>query len=256
MLGPERGIVEAGRDGMGLADHSALVLEYQSTGAMEHPHGRLGRAAGVSPGSDAEPPGFDSHLAHRRLVEERMEQADRVAAAAHARHQDVGEPSHGAGELRARLDPDHALEVTNQGGKRVRPEHRAQHVVGVVDARHPVAQRLVDRVLEGTASRLHLAHLGAEQLHALDVQMLAARILDPHVDRAGEPAACRGRRGGHAVLACAGFGDHARLAHATRQQALADRVVDLVGAGVQQVLALEEHAGVRGLGELRREHER
>ena len=43
------------------------------------------------------------------------------------------------------------------------------------------------------------------------------------------------------MLACARFGNHARLAHALRQQRLADHVVDLVGTGVVQVLALEEH---------------
>ena len=41
------------------------------------------------------------------------------------------------------------------------------------------------------------------------------------------------------MLAGAGLGDHARLAHAPRQQRLADGVVDLVGAGVVEVLALE-----------------
>src|SRR5690606_21951978 len=37
-----------------------------------------------------------------------------------------------------------------------------------------------------------------------------------------------------------GLGDDPRLAHAAGQQGLADRVVDLVRAGVVQVLALEE----------------
>jgi hypothetical protein len=41
------------------------------------------------------------------------------------------------------------------------------------------------------------------------------------------------------VLAGTGFGDDARLAHAPRQQGLADGVVDLVRAGVVEVLALE-----------------
>jgi hypothetical protein len=41
------------------------------------------------------------------------------------------------------------------------------------------------------------------------------------------------------VLARAGFGNHPLLAHALSQQTLAERVVDLVRASVQQVLALE-----------------
>ncbi len=41
------------------------------------------------------------------------------------------------------------------------------------------------------------------------------------------------------MLAGAGFGDDALLAHAAGEQGLAERVVDLVGAGVEQVFALE-----------------
>ncbi len=48
-----------------------------------------------------------------------------------------------------------------------------------------------------------------------------------------------GRGGGHAVLAGARLGDHSLLAHPQREQRLADRVVDLVRAGVIEVLALE-----------------
>ena len=41
------------------------------------------------------------------------------------------------------------------------------------------------------------------------------------------------------MLARAGFRDDARLAHAFREQDLADRVVDLVSAGMKEVFALE-----------------
>jgi hypothetical protein len=43
------------------------------------------------------------------------------------------------------------------------------------------------------------------------------------------------------MLARARLRDDAALAHADRQQRLAERVVDLVGARVRQVLALEPH---------------
>src|SRR5206468_933059 len=50
----------------------------------------------------------------------------------------------------------------------------------------------------------------------------------------------RGHRGGrNAVLACAGLRDDAALAHAAREQPLADAVVDLVRARVAEVLALQ-----------------
>ena len=55
----------------------------------------------------------------------------------------------------------------------------------------------------------------------------------------GRPEARRDGGGGDAVLAGAGLGDDPRLAHADGEQDLADAVVDLVRAGVVQVLALE-----------------
>src|SRR5947207_211153 len=45
------------------------------------------------------------------------------------------------------------------------------------------------------------------------------------------------------MLAGAGLGDNATLAHATRQQYLSDGVVNFVRAGVKQILALQIDAG-------------
>ena len=80
---------------------------------------------------------------------------------------------------------------------------------------------------------------GPQQLHAEHVRLLAADVFLAHVDDALQAEAGTGRGGGHAVLAGAGLGDHALLAHAQREQRLAERVVDLVGAGVIEVFALE-----------------
>ena len=83
-------------------------------------------------------------------------------------------------------------------------------------------------------------HLGAEQAHAEDVERLARHVVDAHVDHALEAEQRADRGGGDAVLAGARLGDDARLAHAARQQRLAEGVVDLVGARVREVFAFED----------------
>ena len=68
-------------------------------------------------------------------------------------------------------------------------------------------------------------------------------VLGPHVDLAVEPEEGAGGGRGDPVLARAGLGHHPPLAHPNREQGLAQGVVDFVGAGVGEVLALEEQLG-------------
>ena len=86
---------------------------------------------------------------------------------------------------------------------------------------------------------------GAEQVHALDVGPLPAHVLLAHVDDALEAEAGADGRGGDTVLAGARLGDDSPFAQPARQDGLAERVVQLVGAGVQQVLAFEIEPLVR-----------
>ena len=106
-------------------------------------------------------------------------------------------------------------------------------------------------------ARLHRHDLGAEHLHAEDVRLLPLDVDGAHVDDAFEAEAGAQRRRGDAVLAGAGLGDDALLAHAPGEQDLAEHVVHLVGAGVVQLLALEVDLGAaemlgQALGEIER----
>src|SRR4029077_8119414 len=60
-----------------------------------------------------------------------------------------------------------------------------------------------------------------------------------HVDLARKPEERARSRRRHAVLSRARLGDDAGLAHLLREQALPERVVDLVRARVTEVLALQ-----------------
>ena len=68
---------------------------------------------------------------------------------------------------------------------------------------------------------------------------MALHVLGTHVDDALKTIAGADGGCGHAVLAGASFGNDARLAHAASQHGLPDHIVDLVGASVVEVFALE-----------------
>ena len=93
--------------------------------------------------------------------------------------------------LRPRLLADDRLELAHHQRIRMRPERRAEQVVGVADVGHPVAHRLVDGVLQRAAARIHAAHRRAEQAHAEHVERLPRHVVGAHVDDALEPSSAQ-----------------------------------------------------------------
>ena len=89
----------------------------------------------------------------------------------------------------------------------------------------------------------------AEQLHPEHVERLALDVDGAHVDLALEPHQRRRGGGGDAVLAGPGLGDQPGLAHPLGEQRLPEHVVDLVRAGVVEVLTLEQHPEAELLAE-------
>ena len=73
--------------------------------------------------------------------------------------------------------------------------------------------------LQRPRAELDRAHLGAEQVHPLDVRALPAHVLGAHVDDALEAEARADRRRRDAVLAGAGLGDDPPLAEPLRRAA-------------------------------------
>jgi hypothetical protein len=140
---------------------------------------------------------------------------------------------------RARFVADDALEIPHHHRIRMRAVGRAEDVMRAADVRDPVAHRFVDGFLQGLLARVNRHDFRAEHLHAIHVEHLALAIHRAHVDDAFQSEHRGDGRRGHAVLARAGLGDDARLAHALGEEDLAHRVVDLVRAGVIEVFALE-----------------
>ncbi len=139
----------------------------------------------------------------------------------------------------------------------MRPGHRADEIIGAAHVSHPVAQRFVHGILERPAAGLDHAHFGAQQLHAKDVERLALDIFRAHENLALHAEARRHGGGRHAMLAGAGLSDNAPLAHVPGQENLPHGVVDLMRAGVAQILALEidrrpAQAAGQSVGEIER----
>ena len=122
----------------------------------------------------AAPPAASTPTSRASRVDEAGERPGRVGAAADAGDDHVGV---GAAEqlaaLLACLVADDPLQLAHHVGERVGPHDRAEAVVRRLHGGHPLAHGLVDRVLQRPAARRHRAHLGAEQLHAEDVELLA-----------------------------------------------------------------------------------
>ena len=215
---------------------------------MQHADRAAADGGGVPAGLDAVAAGLQADQPHLRVVQEGVEDAHRVGPAADAGGDRVGQPAGAVQHLGAGLQADDPLEVADDHRERVRPGHRAEQVERVVDGGHPVPERLVDGVLEGGGAGLDGDHLGAQQPHPGDVQRLPLRVDPAHVDAAVQAEQRRGGGGGHPVLTGTGLGDQPGLAHPLGQQRLPQHVVDLVAAGVVEVLALEQDARAADLG--------
>ena len=98
-------------------------------------------------------------------------------------------------------------------------------------------------------------HLGSEKLHTKDVEFLAGAVFFAHVNLALQTEQGTDGCSRHSMLPCARLCNDSFLSHAHRQKALAQGIVDLVGAGVVEVLPLDRNlepglrANAMGIGE-------
>ena len=111
--------------------------------------------------------------------------------------------------------------------------------MGVRNAAGPLPHGLGHGVLQRGRASGDGDDRSPQQAHPVDVQRLANRVFLAHEDHAFHVQQGRGGGSGHAVLPRAGLGNEAGLAHLLGQEGLTQDVVDLVGAGVVEVLALE-----------------
>ena len=125
-------------------------------------------------------------------------------------------------------------------GNGMRPDHRADDVVRVLDRGDPSPHRGRDGVLERAGSRIRPGPRSAPSSRIrYHVERLPLDVGGTHVHGALQSEQRAGCGGRDPVLTRTGLGDHLGLAHPPGQQRLTDRVVDLVGAGVGEVLTFQ-----------------
>lgn len=114
----------------------------------------------------------------------------------------------------------------------MRAHDGAQHVVRVVDALRPLAERGRHGVLERGRALVHRVHARAQEAHAVHVERLALGVLAAHEHLALHAHERRRRGGGYAVLARSGLRDQPGFSHLLCQKSLPQHIVDFVGAGM------------------------
>ena len=169
-----------------------------------------------------------------------MEGADRIRATAHAGDHAIRQMPGALEHLRARLATDHGLQFAHEIGIGMRtdapsPGSRTCSSGSATQSRKAssmAARSVRSPLVTGTT-------VGAHEPHAAHVRRLPLHVDFAHVHRAGQTDA-RARGGsGHTMLAGAGLRHDALRTHALGHQRLTERVVDLVRAGVREILALE-----------------
>ena len=173
------------------------------------------------------------------VIQEWVEQAQSVGATADASHQRVRQATFAFQHLLLSLRSDNGLEIADHSRVGVWSGSGTDDVESVFDVGYPVAQRLVHRVFQRPGTRGHRHNLSTQKAHAEHVRCLTLNVGRTHVDGTGQAKQRANRCRCNTVLTRAGFGNDAGLSHATGKQDLSQTVVDLVRAGVVQLVALE-----------------
>ena len=202
---------------------------------------------GVPAGFDAITRRFETHQANAGIIDEGVEDPDRIRPSAHAGGHGVRQSTCLGHDLRARLQTYHTLKVADHHREWMRTRRRAEAVVRALGVGDPVAKRFVDRVLQRLRARGHRNDFCTQKPHPGHVQGLPRGVDGTHVDHALQPEECACGRGSDAVLTRTRLSDHPGLAHLLRQQGLPKHVVDLVRTGVVQIFSLQEDRRAAGV---------
>ena len=233
-----RRIIQAAGVGIYRSRIAVLIGQHDAVEAVHDAFFSVCDGCRVVPQLRAAAQGLHTHQLHR-VRQERREHADGVGTAADTGRDLVRQMSGLLKELCPRFFADNVLEIADHQREGMGAGRRTDAVDGI-----PVLVRIcregsIDRFLQGLKTEAHRDHVGAEKLHACHVRGLLGDIHFTHVDIALQSEICRRRGQRHAVLSGAGLRDQLLLSHVFRQQSLAHAVVQFMGTGKVEVLALQ-----------------
>ena len=142
-------------------------------------------------------------------------------------------------ELFTRLLPDAELEVAHHQREGMRPEHRADAVDRILVILRIGLESGIHRLFQCLQPEGDGNHFRSENLHAGHVGRLLGDIDFPHVNFTLQPKVGGGSGERHTVLAGAGFRNQPFLAHEFGEQTFSHAVIELMGAGMVEILPLE-----------------
>src|SRR2546423_992996 len=113
--------------------------------------------------------------------------------------------------------------------------------------RHPIPHRFVDRLLQRRLAGCHRDNLRVKEFHARNIESLTLHVDLAHIDHTLTSEARGHCSGSDAMLTRSGFGDDSSFTHPPREEDLTESIVNLVRAGMKQVLSFQIDPGAAEL---------
>ena len=241
---PEEGVLRAGGGVVQAAGYrvhrggaALFVFEHNAVEAVHDPFRAVLEAGGVVSQGRASAQRLHAVNLYR-VVQEPGEHAHGVGAAAYTGYHGIGKlPGH-LHKLLPGLNAHNGLEVPDHQGEGVGPHHGADAVNAVPVIRGIGGKGRIHRLFQGGKAFRYGNHVGSQNLHSCHVGSLLLNVHLPHVNVALQAKVGGGGSQSHAVLSGAGFGDDLFLSHVLGKEGFSHAVVQLVGAGVVQILPL------------------
>src|SRR5438094_7019612 len=122
MFRPDGGIIEPSRHRMGQFNLAFFVGEQESFRSLKHAEASALKTGRMFAAANAFATGFNADHSNISILQERMEQADGIAAPADAGDEQIRQPFFAFANLAARLNPNDALKVAHHHWIWVRTE--------------------------------------------------------------------------------------------------------------------------------------